>query len=152
MRTHALISATLIACAAAAAAADGDVQIHGYASQGYLATTSNDYMDNTTAGSFGFTEVGLNFTANPVDRGTLGFAISAQDLGRYVNMKPGIDWAYGRYELPKKLSWLDANVTVGRVKVGFGLYGDQVDLDMTRSTVFLPQVVYNPLYRNLYLA
>lgn len=151
MRPHALLSATLLACAATASAAD-DIQIHGYISQGYLYSRGNNYLDETKEGSPGFTEVGFNVTASPADRVTLGLAMSAQDLGRYGNLQPGIDWAYGRYELPKKISWLDASVSVGRLKMGYGLYGDQVDLDMTRSAVFLPQVVYSPVYRDLFLA
>lgn len=143
----------LLALAGALAAADGmNLQVHGFVSQGYLYSTGNDYLDNTSEGSPQFTEVGFNLTATPIERVTLGLAISAQDLGRYFNFKPQIDWAYGRYELPKLAPWLDANVAVGRVKMGFGLYSDTVDLDMTRTTVFLPQAVYSPVFRDLFLA
>jgi hypothetical protein len=110
------------------------------------------YLGHTQDGSYEFTEIGLNATARPYDRITLGVQIAAQDFGRYYNMKPQIDWAYGRYELPQVASWLDANIAAGRVKYGHGLYNDYRDLDMTRASVFLPQSNYAPAFRDLYLA
>lgn len=164
MRSTHLLSATLLACAAGGlAAADLDVQFHGFVSQGYYLTTNgNNYAGDSArpvganafsgGGTSNFTEVGLNVTAKPYDRVTVGMQIAAQDFGRYFGMKPQIDWAYGKYELPKKISWLDANVALGRVKFGHALYNDYRDLDMTRTAVFLPQSNYAPSFRDLYLA
>ena len=34
-----------------------DIQLHGFASQGYLKSTHNDYFGNSSSGTFNFNEV-----------------------------------------------------------------------------------------------
>ena len=142
-----LVSASL------AAMDSNDVQIHGFVSQGYLRTTENNiYGTNTTDGTFDFNEVGVNFTATPIDRLRVGVQIFAQNLGAYGKGKPQIDWGYGEYELNTGSSDLTASVSAGRVKTGLGFYSDYRDLDMTRTNVFLPDSVYSTSYRDFQVA
>jgi len=47
---------------------------------------------------------------------------------------------------------LDVGVTAGRFKIGHGLYNDYRDLDMTRTSVFLPMAIYDPRFRDFILA
>lgn len=155
MRHPILLSTTMLACAIGAIqAADTDVQLHGFVSQGFLQTVGANYLSNTKndGGTFEFTEIGLNATAKPYDRVTLGIQLAANDFGRFFNFEPQVDWAYGRYDLPNRINGIDANVVLGRMKLGHGLYNDFRDLDMTRASVFLPQSNYAPAFRDLFLA
>lgn len=159
MRRHHILCAIWVVCAGSIGAIHAvdatDVQFHGFVSQGYLQTTNgNNLYSNTSkdGGTVRFTEAGINVTAKPYDRVTVGVQVAATDFGRYFGMKPQLDWAYGKCELPKMAGWLDGNIAIGRVKLGHALYNDYRDLDMTRTSVFLPQTNYNPAFRDLYLA
>ena len=149
----AVLAAVPLLSAPLAAMDSGDVQIHGFVSQGYLRTTENNvYGTNTTDGTFDFNEVGVNFTATPIDRLRVGVQIFAQNLGVYGKGKPQVDWAYGEYELNTGNSDFTASLSAGRVKTGLGLYSDYRDLDMTRTNVFLPDSVYSTSYRDFQVA
>ena len=149
-----LIPTLAVMAGVGVAQAADDLQIHGFVSQGYFLTKNNALFtpQSEDNGTFQFDEVGLNVVATPVDRLRVGIQIAAQDLGDSFNNKPTIDWAYGNYNFGEVLSHVDLNVTAGRLKMGHGLYNDYRDLDMTRSTVFLPMSVYNPRWRDFMLA
>ena len=159
-----VLAPTFIAllCAAAGAtadAADSGLQLHGFASQGYLKAVDRSeaglgdlYGREEAGGSFEFNEFGISATATPVERLRIGIQIIAYDLGKYGNDEPQIDWAFGQYEIPTGSPWFDANVVVGRFKTGHGLYNDYRDLDMTRTSVFLPNSVYFTSFRDFFLA
>lgn len=155
MRTRSLImpSLVLLAGSGVAQAAD-DIQIHGLVSQGFLLTHNNGLFtaESEDNGTFEFNEVALNVVATPIDRLRVGIQIAAQDLGDSFNDKPVIDWAYGNYNFGEVTKGLDLAVSAGRFKMGHGLYNDYRDLDMTRSSVFLPMAVYNPRWREIILA
>lgn len=153
-RTPLIPALAVLAIAGPVAAADlSDVQFHGFASQGYLYTTVNNYYGRTKGGgTFEFNEFALNAVARPVDRVRIGVQIFAGDQGKYGNDKLQLDWAYGSYQLAMPVTWADLNVTAGRFKTGHGLYNDYRDLDMTRTTVFLPMTVYPSTFRDLYMA
>jgi len=51
------------------------LQIHGFVSQGFLLTSANDYLADSSRGSFEFSEVGLNVTLPATDRLTLGLQV-----------------------------------------------------------------------------
>jgi hypothetical protein len=145
----------LLAGSCAAWAADGmDVQFHGFASEGYLVTKGDALFTprSKDSGTFDFNEFAVNAVATPVNRLRVGVQIFAQDLGDSFNDEPQIDWAYGDYSLPPLAEGLDLAITAGRFKMGHGLYNDYRDLDMTRTSVFLPMSVYNPRFRDFYLA
>jgi hypothetical protein len=114
------------------------VEIHGFASQGFILTSSNNYLaDNTTHGSFQYSEIGLNFTKPLVDKLSLGLQLFAQDLGPTGNYDAKMDWFYLDYHWQ---DWL--GFRAGRVKIPFGLYNEINDVDSARTAVLLPQSVY----------
>jgi opacity protein-like surface antigen len=139
--------------AGVAQAAD-DIQIHGLVSQGYLLTRNNALFteDSEDHGTFEFNEIALNVVATPIDRLRVGIQVASQDLGDSFNNKPMIDWAYGNYNFGEVTKNVEVAVSAGRFKMGHGLYNDYRDLDMTRSSVFLPMAVYNPRWRDIMLA
>lgn len=155
MRTCSLLLPTLaVLVGVNSAQAADDLQIHGFVSQGYLLTQNNALFtpESEDHGSLEFSEVALNVVATPVDRLRVGVQVGAQDLGDSFNNKIVLDWAYGDYTFPTIGERFDIGVSAGRFKMGHGLYNDYRDLDMTRTSVFLPMSVYNPRWRDLMLA
>src|SRR3569623_3061653 len=100
-------------------AADTDVEIHGFVSQGYIKTTEeNEYpVGNSGQGSFNFNDFGINFTKRLAPDLRVGLQLFAQDRGNFGNDTITLDWAYGDYRYQ---DWL--GVRVGKVKIPLGLY------------------------------
>jgi hypothetical protein len=131
-----------IALQGAAARAEDDpsaLQVHGFVSQGYIKTTSNNYLTQSARpqGSVDFTEVGINFTKPLGDRLRVGIQIFAHDLGPQGNYAPQLDWYYLDYRL---FDWL--GIRAGKTKLPWGLYNEANDVDAGRVPVLLPQSVY----------
>jgi hypothetical protein len=123
------------------------LEAHGFVSQGFLLTSSNNYLAQSSHGSFEFSELGLNFTLQPADRLRLGVQIFSEDLGPIGNYQAKLDWYYIDYHWQ---DWL--GVRAGRVKLPFGLYNDTSDVDAARTAVLLPQSIYPAQNRNFLLA
>lgn len=120
------------------------MQIHGWVSQGAFASLHNNYLANTTDGSFEFFEAGLNVTKELGSNLRTGVQIFAQDLGPIGNYEPVIDWAYVDYRRSPGLG-----VRAGRFKMPLYLYNERMDADMTRTTVLMPQAVYDQHFRDV---
>ncbi len=144
----------LLASSTAVYAADSsNLQIHGFASQGYLTTTGNNIFGRSMGGgTFELNEFALNATATPIERLRIGVQVLAYDLGKYGNDKPQIDWAFGQYQVPTGDDTYDLTLVAGRFKAGLALYNDFRDLDMTRTSVFLPAGVYSAVFRDVFIA
>jgi hypothetical protein len=122
------------------------VEVHGFASQGFILSTNNNYLSaNSTDGSFQYSEVGLNFTKTLLDNLRVGVQFFARDLGPSGSYVPNIDWFYLDYRWK---NWL--GFRAGRVKIPYGLYNDIQDADSARVPVLLPQSVY-PIENSNYL-
>lgn len=121
-----------------------DIDIHGFISQGYLKTTENNFFGDTSGGSFEFNEFGINFADDLTDNLRVGFQILARDFGSSGNNEMVIDWAFGDYRWK---DWL--GFRVGKVKTPKGLYNKTRDIDMLRTTIFLPQSVYPEILRDM---
>src|SRR5205807_7133743 len=65
----------------------GAVEAHGFASQGFLLSSGNNYLAKSKSGSFEFSEIGLNFTNQLPDRLRFG--------GQLFAPTPGPCGAYG---------------------------------------------------------
>lgn len=114
-------------------------QIHGFVSQGYIKTTSNNYLAETARdqGSVDFTEVGLNFTHQLSGPLRVGVQIFAHDLGPLGNYAPQLDWYYLDYRF---FDWL--GLRAGKTKLPWGLYNESNDVDAGRVPILLPQSLY----------
>jgi hypothetical protein len=123
------------------------LQIHGWASQGAMLSTGNNYLANTKRGSFEFFEAGLNVTKELGSNLRAGVQIFAQDLGPIGNYSPILDWAYVDYQLRP---WL--GIRAGHFKMPLYLYSDQLDADMSRTSVLMPQSVYDQHFRDVLAA
>ncbi len=125
----------------------GDVQIHGFISQGYLQTEHNDFYQNSSDGTFEFNEMGLTFGTMLTDQLMLGIQFFARDLCSIGNDEIVVDWAYADYIWKQ---WL--GFRIGKTKAAMGLYNEFRDVDMLRTGVFLPQAVYWDLLRDSLLS
>jgi hypothetical protein len=118
--------------------AEPSVAIHGFASQGFILTTGNDYIaPQSTDGSFQFSEAGVNFTAKVGDKLSIGAQAFAQNIAQGGNFTFKADWFYVGY---RWRDWL--GIRAGRLKVPFGLYNEVNDIDAARAPILLPQSVY----------
>jgi hypothetical protein len=139
-----VLAATLVISSRASAieiGTEGDVlsvEVHAFASQGFILSKDNNYLsDNTTHGSFQFSEIGINFTKPLTENLRMGLQLFAQDLGPTGNYTAQLDWFYLDYRFK---DWL--GIRAGRVKIPYGLYNEINDVDAARVPVLLPQSVY----------
>ncbi|WP_300668557.1 hypothetical protein [Desulfoluna sp.] len=122
----------------------GNVNIHGFISQGYIMTTDNKFFGDTDdGGSYQFNERGLNFSSDVSDRLRIGLQVFSRDFGTLGDNEVTIDWAYADYTFTE---W--ANFKAGKIKLPQGLYNTSRDVDMLRTSILLPQSVYNEGWRD----
>jgi hypothetical protein len=115
-----------------------EVQIHGFASQGFVYTDTNNWLTmNTRQGSGAFTDFGFNVSTNVTDKLRVGAQLYDRNLGQLGQYHPSLDWAVVDYRFK---SWF--GVRGGKVKTTLGLYTDTQDLDFLRTFALLPQSVY----------
>ncbi|MFZ1009297.1 MAG: hypothetical protein WAN65_20820, partial [Candidatus Sulfotelmatobacter sp.] len=117
---------------------DRTVQVHGFASQGFIYTTDNNWLTmHTSQGSAAFTDFGLNMSAPLTDRLRVGAQVYDRNLGQLGQYHPSLDWAVVDYRFK---SWF--GVRGGKVKTTLGLYNDTQDLDFLHTFALLPQSMY----------
>ncbi len=117
----------------------GKIDIHGFLSQGFMKTSKNNYLtEDSEDGSFQFNEMGINFAAELSDKLRAGLQLFSRDLGDLGNNEVILDWGYGDYRWQ---DWL--GFRLGRVKMPFGFYNETRDFDMLRTSILLPQGVYD---------
>lgn len=116
----------------------GDVDIHGFVSQGYLETDKYNYMmSDTDGGTFDLGEVGISLTSQASDSIRVGAQFLSRRLGEDGNSKVGIAWAFGDYQHNRYVG-----LRAGKIRMPMGLYNQTRDIDAVRTGVFLPQSVY----------
>lgn len=123
------------------------VDIHGFASQGFLLGTNNWPTSKTEKGTFGYNDFAINFSKELGDNLHLGIQFSALDRGAYGKDDVTIDWAYADYRFK---DWF--GIRAGKVKIPMGLYNETRDLDSARTYVLLPQGIYDDANREINLA
>ncbi|MCW7755140.1 porin [Desulfobotulus sp. H1] len=121
----------------------GGVTVHGFISQGYLKSDNNNFFAKTEDGSARFNEFGVNISSQVSDQLRVGLQILGRNLGEFGEGDPEIDWAFADYR------WRDwMGLRVGKMKMVHGLYNTTRDIDMLRTSIFLPQSVYNEAWRD----
>ena len=125
-----------------------NLQIHGFASQGYLKTSHNNFLiSDSKKGSWEFSEAAFNVMAMPSNRLRLGMQLFARDIGNAGNHKVNIDWAFGDYR------WHDyLGFRLGRFKSPTALYNTIRDVDIARIPILPAQSVYAENMRDIRLA
>ena len=129
------------------ASAVRNLEIHGFVSQGALISTANDYLGHSSRGSVEFLEAAINVSTEVSERLRVGLQLFTRDLGPIGDYAMRLDWALIDYEWRP---WL--GMRAGRVKIPFGLYNEYSDIDAARTSILLPQGVYNTVNRDFLLA
>lgn len=122
-----------------------DIEFHGFASQGFLGSTSYNYLGNSKTGSLEFTEFGLNASFNPFPRTRItaqAFSYDVGDAGKYDAV---LDYALAEYTFNDYIG-----IRAGRIRRPQGIYNDIQDVDLGRTSILLPQGVYDARYRDFY--
>jgi hypothetical protein len=126
---------------------DLNLQVHGYATQGFLYTNYNNWdTTGSSDGSAAWTEAVVNISAQPESRLRIGIQARYFLLGNYGNAIT-MDWAQGDFKLNEYFG-----VRAGKVKTPAGLLNDSQDIDPAHLWVLLPQGVYPLASRNSVLA
>lgn len=126
---------------------DLNLQVHGYATQGFVYSTNNNWnTTNSSDGSAAWTEAVVNLTAQPAPRMRIGIQARYYVLGNYGNQIT-LDWAEGDYKFNEMFG-----VRAGKVKTPMGLLNEIQDIDPANIWVLLPQGVYPLASRNSVLA
>jgi hypothetical protein len=128
---------------------DRDVQVHGFASQGYVKTDGNNWLTMKTgdAGSGQFTDFGGNASVQITNKFRIGAQIYDRQLGQLGKWHPQLDWAVATYTFKP---WL--GIRAGKVKTVMGLYNDTQDLDFLHAFALLPQSIYSTDLRDVTIA
>jgi hypothetical protein len=122
---------------------DLNLQIHGYATQGFLYTNHNDvFYATTTNGSPAWTEAVVNMTAQPTSSLSVGVQARYQLLGSSGNSIT-LDWAAADFKVNDNFG-----VRVGKVKTPWGLMNETQDIDPSYMWTLLPQSIYDITTRN----
>lgn len=145
------ISGVLLAglCAACNAQSleDLNIEMHGYATQGFVYTSQNNWNTlSSTSGSSAWTDVVLNVTAQPTPKlriGAQGRYFLLGDFGNEITL----DWASGDYKVNDRFG-----VRFGKVKTPMNLFNELQDIDPALMWSMLPQSVYPLASRNTLLA
>ena len=117
---------------------DRTVQVHGFASQGFVYTSANNWLTmNTSSGSGAMTDVALNVSSQVTDSLWIGAQVYDRNLGQLGQWRPSLDWALADYAFRP---WL--GVRAGKVKTVMGLYNDTQDMDFLHPFALLPQSIY----------
>jgi len=124
-------------------AQEGAVNIHGFISQGYMKTERNNFIADSTDGTFQFNEMGINFGTQPLDKLRISLQFFARDLGSVGNDEIQVDYAYADYRLTDAFG-----IRAGRMKVAMGLYTETRDIDMLRTCIILPYSIYDENLRD----
>lgn len=119
-----------------------ELEIHGFASTGFLKSRHNNYLGKSKSGMFEFNEFGINLNKNLTDNIRIGMQLYSFDLGDIGNNELKLDWAFLDYQ------WREyAGIKVGKFKTPLGLYNEVQDYDMLWVPVLLPQSIYTKYLR-----
>jgi hypothetical protein len=130
-----------------------NLQIHGFASQGWLKSTDNNVFgqSSSSSGSFDFREIGLNASMRPLSN----LQFSVQGLSRTAGEgSPGnirLDYGFIDYTFSNQEN-SQFGIRLGRMKNPLGFYNDTRDVPFTRPSILLPQSIYFDRTRKLAIA
>jgi hypothetical protein len=144
-----LILASLSVCAGTLLAQDlSNIQIHGFATQGFLYSSNNNYLStNSSSGSFAWTDGAVSVSDALSDRLRVGIQLHMYQLGEFGGVEPQVDWASGDYKVNEHFGF-----RAGKIKTPIGLFNDSQDVDAVHQWALLPQGVYPTDNRSFTLA
>jgi len=124
------------------------VDFHGFVSQGFLYSSDYNYLgDNSSKGSFQFTEAALNASFNPLPRTRISAQAFTYDVGDTGKYDVILDYAQVEFIFNDYFG-----IRAGRIRRPQGLYNDIQDVDVARTFILLPQGIYDARWRDFYVS
>ena len=141
------ITVTILLAGAVPAAAQSignqDIQIHGFATQSFVASNNNNYLGmDTRSFSPSWTEAAININDEITDKLRVGIQLHYTREGNFGGDNASIDWALGDYKFNQYLG-----LRAGKVKMRWGLFNDTQDYDPGYLWSLLPEPIYGIDYR-----
>lgn len=135
-----IIAVLLCLCLNPVAAQDlGNLQIHGFATQGFLFSSNNNYLTmDSSSGSLHWTEGALTVTDPLSDNLRVGIQLHMFQMGQFGRSNNVVvDWVSGDYKVDDQVGF-----RAGKIKIPMGLFNDSQDVDPLFLWVLLPQSIY----------
>ncbi len=124
-------------------------QIHGFATQSFISTSTNDFFGRTSGSRhFDFTEIGINASYRPHNDLLFSGQLLSRRAGETDGGKIRIDYALVDYTVTDavRTRW---GLRAGRMLNPLGLYNETRDVAFARPSIFLPQSIYFDRVRDL---
>lgn len=122
---------------------DQSLSFHGFASQGLLYSDDYNYLGDTTDWSPQFSEFGLNVSFSPFNRTRITAQAFSFDIGDVGNHDVFLDYASIEYTFHEAFG-----IRGGRVRRPGGIYNHIQDVDVARTSILLPQGMYDARWRD----
>jgi hypothetical protein len=125
-----------------------NLQIHGFATQGFLFSSNNNYLTmRSSSGSLQWTEGAVSLNDTFSEKLRVGIQIHMYQMGQMGGPNVLVDWASGDYKINDQLG-----IRAGKIKVPLGLFNDSQDVDSLFLWTLLPQANYPDDNRDFDLA
>src|SRR5581483_18549 len=125
-----------------------NLQIHGFATQGFLYSTHNNYLTmKSSDGSLQWTEGAISLNDAVSEKLRVGIQVHMYQMGQIGGPELLVDWASGDYKVNDSLGF-----RMGKVKTPIGLFNDSQDVDSLFLWILLPQCNYPDDNRDFDLA
>ena len=144
-----LLLLLLCFCAGSLHAQDlAGIEIHGFATQGFLYSSHNNYLSmQSSSGSLQWTDGAVSVTDSLTDNLRVGIQLHMYQLGELGGSNIQVDWASGDYRVNDHLGF-----RAGKVKTPLGLFNDSQDVDSIFLWILLPQSSYPVDNKSFYLS
>src|SRR6266567_3679541 len=115
-----------------------NIQIHGFATQGFLFSSNNNYLSmKSSIGSLQWTEGAISGSDPVTDNLRVGIQLHMYQMGDFGGPNIQVDWASGDYKFSDRLGF-----RAGKIKTPLGLFNDSQDVDSLFLWILLPQAMY----------
>lgn len=128
-----------------------DVEVHGFATQGFVKTSANSFFGDSENGSFEFTELGVNATVEPSSSVRLSGQLLSRRAGEMSSGSPKVDFAIADFTI-RSTERGSGGLLIGRIKNPLGLFNETRDVAFTRPGFSVPQVIYFDKIRDVILS
>ncbi len=100
-----LVFLTVLSAGKLAAQDWENIQIHGFATQGFLFSSQNNYLSmKSSEGSLQWTDGAISVTDSVTDKLRVGIQVHMYQLGQFGGPGIQVDWASGDYKPGKRAS------------------------------------------------
>ncbi|MGB8986781.1 MAG: hypothetical protein WCC37_09280 [Candidatus Sulfotelmatobacter sp.] len=124
------------------------IEIHGFATQGFLFSSNNNYLTmQSSSGSLQWTDGAVSLTDSLTENLRVGIQLHMYQLGQLGGPNLEVDWASGDYRVNDYFG-----IRAGKVKTPLGLFNDSQDIDAIFLWILLPQGAYPIDNKDFFLA